>query len=254
MQTGFHPVHWGVMGAIALLAACEANPPSASNPSPQVSASPQVSVAPALRPTPDTVAIAPASAPTPKNAPTQSTADPSFDTVIIPGERVGPITATTTRSDLSKLVDAAKLTDKQINVGEGETHPSTVVDLGAERSLTVVWTDDTQTKPASVRELGPAWKTPEGIGMGTSFNDLKTQLGPFQFYGFAWDYSGTIDLKGTKLSKYDSLLILRINPSTEAVQTYASDYQALTGDTLFSSDNPHLENLSPQVTDMIVLL
>ena len=109
------------------------------------------------------------------------------DTIVIPGERIGPLTRTTIREDLALLFGEELLSDEPIGIGEGETEPGTVVNLGPEQSFSVIWEDSGRTRPAEKRNLGPAWQTPEGIGVGVSFNELKRILGSFRLFGFEWD-------------------------------------------------------------------
>ena len=185
---------------------------------------------------------------------TSPDASPLTDTIVIPGERVGPITKTTTREDLAALFGEDRLQDEAIHVGEGFTEPGTIVDLGPEQSFTIVWQDDSRTLPALARNFGPAWKTPEGIGVGTAFDQLKTTLGSFQLYGFAWDYEGGLVLEGSQLEKYDGDLILRVSPDSDAIAQNESAYQAVIGDSLFPSDEPNLALLDLKVDQMIVYL
>ncbi|WP_137455144.1 hypothetical protein [Halomicronema hongdechloris] len=203
-------------------------------------------------------APSPASPSTPSAIPSQpeAEADPiaDFEPVVIPGERVGPITATTSRETLANLVGAEHLRDESIPVGEGFSEPATVVDLGPEYGVTLTWTDDSRTRIATARGFGSAWETPEGIGVGLSFAELKTILGSFQVYGFAWDYGGSVVLEGSDLNQYYGDLVLRLKPSQSAIDISPQAYQAVTGDSLFASDNPNLEALDLYVDEMIVYL
>ena len=135
------------------------------------------------------------------------------DAVIIPGDRVGPIASDTSRDRLVELFGEAALTDTEVAVGEGFTESGTVVAEGSDDTFAVIWVDDSQTEPATVKDFGPAWQTPEGIGVGTSFAELQDILGPFELYGFGWDYGGTLVLEGSNLSDYYGSLILRVQPA-----------------------------------------
>jgi hypothetical protein len=179
---------------------------------------------------------------------------PASDLLILPGERVGQVTAKTTFSELVSLFGADKLTNQAFSIGEGEQQPATRVNLGNERSFTVIWTDENRTEAAAVSQLGTAWRTPEGIGTGTSLAELQEKLGPFQLYGFGWDYSGTVILKETLLAKYQRSLVLRLSPDSAATESRSEDLQAVLGEGPFDSTNPHLQVLSPRVERMIVRL
>jgi hypothetical protein len=111
-----------------------------------------------------------------------------------------------------------------------------------------------RTQPKEIRNLGSGWRTPQGIGVGTPLAQLQQKLGLFKFYGFAWDYGGTVLLEGTKLAKYEDLLILRLRTAPDAAQRSPNDFKALIGERQFSSNNSHLPPLKPMVGEMIVRL
>ncbi|MBC6434350.1 hypothetical protein FM036_28625 [Nostoc sp. HG1] len=196
--------------------------------------------------------------------PTDARSQPLKDTLIVPGERVGPITRTTTKQDLVKLFGASHLVDKTISGPEGMgSFAATQVNLNQGRCLTtscsaytllVVWSDNTRTKPLDVRNLGSAWKTREGIGVGTPLSELRKKLGNFKLYGLAWDYGGTILLDTSKLSRYQGKLILRVDAAANAAEKYPNDYRAVSGDRTFSSSNPHWKHLGIRLTEIIILL
>ena len=177
------------------------------------------------------------------------------DTTIVPGDRVGPITSDTSRSDLVNMFGEAVLADTEVAVGEGFTESGTVVADGSEQTLAVIWVDDRQAEPATVKDFGPVWQTPEGIGVGTSFDELQAILGPFELYGFGWDYGGTLVLENSNLSDYYGSLILRVQPADpDLFQQEAGAFQALQGDKLISSEDPNLPALDLVVDEMIVYI
>jgi hypothetical protein len=178
----------------------------------------------------------------------------AIETVVVPGERVGPVTKSTTRQDLARLFGNAALADKEIPGAEGEVQPGTVVNLRAGRSFTVLWGNPQRTEAVAVTNLGSAWKTPEGIGVGTSFRELQQRLGEFKLYGFDWDYGGTVVLEGSQLANYDGKLLLQVAPAQDAAMRSPREYRAVTGDQLFSSTNPNFSSLGITVDQMSVYL
>ncbi|HBW32526.1 hypothetical protein H6G49_19285 [Nostoc sp. PCC 7120 = FACHB-418] len=177
------------------------------------------------------------------------------DTLIVPGERVGPVTRKTTRRDLAKTFGASRLVDKTIAGAEGiGSFAATQVNLSRGRSFLVVWSDKTRTKPSDVRELGSAWKTREGIGVGTPWSELRNKLGNFKLFGLGWDYGGTILLESSKLSRYQGKLIVRVEAATNAGEKYPNDYRAVSGDGTFSSGDRHWKPLGMKVSQVIVIL
>ncbi|MDZ8093244.1 MAG: hypothetical protein RMZ42_15120 [Nostoc sp. DedQUE05] len=186
---------------------------------------------------------------------TVAKSQPLQDTLIVPGERVGPITRTTTKQDLVRLFGASHLVDKTISGAEGiGSFAATQLNLNQGRSLLVVWSDNTRTKPLDVRNLGSAWKTREGIGVGTSLSELRKKLGNFKLYGLGWDYGGTILLDSSKLSRYQGKIIFRVDAAPNASEKFLNDYQAVSGDGTFSSSNPHWKPLGIRLAEIIVVL
>jgi len=179
----------------------------------------------------------------------------SQDTLIIPGSRVGAVTSKTTRKDLVKLFGASRLKDGSIYGPEGIGKFSvTRVNLGAEKSFTVVWSNNAKTKPVSVTDLGTAWKTPEGIGVGTSLTQLRQKLGEFKLFGLGWDYGGTVLLEKTKLSRYHGKLMLQVEAAPNAADKFPNDYRVVSGDQELSSTNPHWKPLGIRVREISVVL
>ncbi len=176
------------------------------------------------------------------------------DTVVIPGDRIGPVTSTTTRPELEQLFGAANLENEDVSMGEGETEPGTVVNAGSANTFTVIWTNENRTAVAGAINFGSAWRTPEGIGIGTSFAELQQKLGAFQLYGFDWDYGGSVVLENTGLSKYYGTLILRVAATDESRERSPNDYDAVIGDELFASTSPHFSALDINVEEMAVYL
>ncbi|PAX51448.1 hypothetical protein [Brunnivagina elsteri] len=177
------------------------------------------------------------------------------DTLVIPGERVGLVTRKTTKANLVKLFGQSRLKDETISGAEGiGKFPVTRVNLGSQRSFTVVWNDNTRTKAASVIDFGSAWKTPEGIGVRTTFDELRQKLGEFKLYGLGWDYSGTVLLETTKLAKYKGKLGLQVDAARNASQRFPKQYQAVLGDATFSSANPNWKPLGMRLVQMNVSL
>ncbi|HEY9803979.1 MAG TPA: hypothetical protein V6D25_26825 [Leptolyngbyaceae cyanobacterium] len=180
---------------------------------------------------------------------------PQIDTLIVPGERVGPVTRTTTRRELAKIFGASRLVDRNISGPEGMgSFAATEVNLNRGRSFLIVWTDKTRTKPLEVPILGTAWKTREGIGVGTPWSELRSKLGNFKLYGLAWDYSGTILLETSKLPQYRGKIMLQVDTAPNAGDRYPKDYQAVLGDGTFSSSDRHWKPLGMRLSKVTVIL
>lgn len=188
--------------------------------------------------------------------PTQTvspTVPSAFDPVILPGKSVGPITAETSYSDLAKLFGPVRLAEVEVSSDTGPTRAGTKVDLGEERSFTVIWADSARTQIAEVRDLGADWHTPEGIQPGISLAELETILGPFQLSGFAWDHGGTVMLEGTMLDDYESQLTVRLQPTPEDTHQ-AQALREVLGDELVDSNHKSFDAIYPVVDEIIVSL
>ncbi|WP_052051058.1 hypothetical protein [Leptolyngbya sp. KIOST-1] len=179
---------------------------------------------------------------------------PHVDTLVIPGQRVGPVVATTSRAELAEIYGEAALADGSIAMGEGTTEAGTVVTPGPDQQFSVIWQDASQTRPQLIKDFGPAWQTPEGLGVGVPYSEVESALGEFQLYGFAWDYGGTVMLAGSHLERYEGYLLLRLKPADTALDRHPEAYQSMMGDQLFASDNPLLDQLEVAVGEMVVYL
>jgi hypothetical protein len=186
---------------------------------------------------------------------TAPTTTPSaIDYTIIPGQRVGQVTSTTSRQQLAALYGEANLKDEAIPMGEGFTEPGTLVDLGPNQRFVVVWLDADRNRPLLAKDFGSAWKTPEGLGVGVPYSQVQAVLGDFKLYGFAWDYGGTLSLEGSNLDQYYGDLLLRVEPSDASVAEHPEAFQAVMGDRLFPSDDPNFALLDIAVDEMMVYL
>ncbi len=190
------------------------------------------------------------------------------DLLIVPGERVGPITAATSDRMLETLFGAENVDPTDVQLGEGFTAPGTVIyPDDAARRIEVVWQDSTRTVPKVVQLTGDSsiWRTPEGISLGSTLKEIERLNGvPFPLLGFAWDYGGTtMDCGGGLLKMLGSfdpedasvrgrLVVLRLDPDSEARKR--PEYEQVLGDREFSSSHPAMQALNPRVYQMIVFL
>ncbi|BAY83142.1 hypothetical protein NIES267_26290 [Calothrix parasitica NIES-267] len=178
---------------------------------------------------------------------------PVNDTFIIPGKRIGLITGDTKRADLVELYGETNLKDDVVLRGEGTvSFPVTKVNSTTPGALTIFWTDESRSKISHVSGFGRQWKTLDSLGIGTSINGVKDVLGKFELNGFGWDNGGFVYLENTNLSKYKDKLGLRLNVEYSTIQKFPKPYQAVSGDSRFSSNNPNFKPLDVRVSNMIV--
>ena len=175
---------------------------------------------------------------------------------IIPGLRVGKITRQTTRADLVAWYGEANVQEKNFEQ-EGLSMLVTHVRVDPHgEGLKIIWNElDGKKLPETIFIEGVAWKTKEGIGLGTTLERLEELNGrPFILAGFGWDYSGTVyDFKGGRLEPLKSALTIRLHPGVE-YQTVLSEKEYLTvvGDKEISSDNPIMRKLKPEIYQLIM--
>lgn len=164
----------------------------------------------------------------------------------------GAITASTTRGDLVGRYGTANVRDQNVDVGEGETEPGTILfPQDPYRTIAILWKDpETKLAPSAVILSGSAsrWKADHGISLGTSLRDIEHINGrPFVIAGFGWDYGGTV------LSWEDGVLsdlekngraVLRLGPDAR------SDTSRVQGDRPIPSVNPTMQKINPKVYEI----
>jgi len=118
--------------------------------------------------------------------------------LIVPGAKVGPITAKTSEADLIQVYGKANVQSKDIEVGEGFTEPGTVINPDdPSKTIQIIWKDQNRRQfPDSIRissEKKSLWRTTQGISIGTTLKELEMINGkPFSLAGYGWDYGGTV--------------------------------------------------------------
>lgn len=181
-------------------------------------------------------------------------ADPADDRTFIPGDRVGAIKPGVTDDDIRSIYGAENVQKSSVDLGEGGRASVTAVYKGTDDEVSVMWQDNAKTKLDSVYVVGKNWKSPEGVGIGTSFDKLvQINAKPITFYGFEWDYGGTIaKWNGGKLQYFTANSVVRTGLSDENFEKHYEE--SLAGDKEFSSDLPASKRMAPyQLVREIIL-
>jgi hypothetical protein len=191
-------------------------------------------------------------------SPQFSTKVPTVDTLIVPGKRAGAITSSTTAIDLGKIFGAQRLSPKKFYGAEGQVEfPATLITLGKNRSVTVVWKDVKKRQPFEVIINDPTWKTASGIGVGMSLNKLRQVLGEFKITGLGWDYGNqVVELSPAMQARYTGLGIM-MDADELAAQQFPDKLRAVSGDGVTPAANDprwrslkmHISSLSLYFTD-----
>jgi hypothetical protein len=110
------------------------------------------------------------------------------DWLIVPGQRVGPITATTTRADLDSIFGSENVQERNLDGNGGPEAATVVFASDTSAALAVTWDRE---RPAAIHicfatQTGPCrWRTSSGIRIGTSIRELNALNGKsFQAGGF----------------------------------------------------------------------
>src|SRR4051812_22426210 len=157
---------------------------------------------------------------------------------IITCDASGDINSVTSEAMLQKRF-GERVERAQVEVGEGETQPGTVLKAanGGRPELYFTWKDAAHTHLASIRTSGPSkWRLAGGIKIGTSLQTLQKLNGkPFTLAGFEWDYAGTVlSWNGGKLARLNARrckVILRLDAHS-GEKSISAEQQALVSELL----------------------
>jgi uncharacterized protein YgiM (DUF1202 family) len=195
----------------------------------------------------------PAIAPVPKPVNPDAKTD-AF--LIVPGKSVGKITKQTDRPGLVTIFGAANVEDFTEHGPEGIGEaPATRVKIGGKESLRVIWKDDTRKQISSIAIYDARWHLADGLAVDMTVAALEKQFGKFEFYGFGWDYGGTvISENNPKLDKYRKSMGVNfmLGVPSGRCQQFQSDCRSVSGDATFASDNPRLKSLMPRIEVLYV--
>jgi len=204
-------------------------------------------VAPNTEGTTSTLASQPRSNTVTKNVGTPPAVAPKW--LCVAGKQVGLIKNTSTEADIIQAYGKANVIRKTIGLGEGETMEGTVVFPGTDNEIIIEWAQDKAfQKPAKIRieKANAAWKTDQGIGVGTTLAQLQAINGKdFKFAGFEWDYAGIANnWQGGKIDPKITVFLEANKP--EAL------YPDLLGDALFDASNPKAKAADLRVRTLVV--
>jgi hypothetical protein len=161
--------------------------------------------------------------------------------------RVGAIVKTTPPEDLAKIYGADKVHYGTIVAAEGEEHPGAKIMPGTDDAIEVIFSDD-KKRIENITIVGKRWASKEGIRIGTPLAALeKINGGPFQLYGFGWDYGGTL-LDGPKgrLPRYLTIVV------TPTRNQSSKEYRRVIGEKKISSRDPALRDLGVAVSSISI--
>ena len=183
------------------------------------------------------------------------------DWLIVPGQRVGPITATTTRADLDGLFGKEYAQDSSLD-GIGGPEAATVV-YGTDPSaaLAVTW-DKERASTIHIcfgTQTGPCkWRTASGIRIGLPLRELEKINGKsFQMNGYGFEGQGEVTSWRHGTLEEDPAacghLVVKLTPAAELEDRPLSKQESnllkqLQGDKPYSSGSVSILELNPVVS------
>lgn len=182
----------------------------------------------------------------PASSPSTNAPRPDAGDLVVPGGRFGPVEPDASGADLAAALGDAYQEDVAY-LGEGFCGAGARLYGGSADEIRVAFVDDTRALVASATAdaAGARWRTAEGVGVGTSLDELAGLNGaPITFTGFGWDRGGTvIGYGGGALSSYRDgtgfFVLLDASPGPTD--------RALVGDHAVSSDDPALADYDVRV-------
>jgi hypothetical protein len=187
--------------------------------------------------------------------------------LIIPGVRVGRISASSSEQELIQLYGKQNVIRDTIHVCDGYDGPGTIIYPQDElQKLEIIWKDLENFRNPDfviIRGSHSKYRTSEGITLGTTLKELEKLNGkPFTFYGFEWDFQGLVlDWWGGKLGYLDepkagaesgTMSIALTLGNTDNVPW--EEISTIIGDKVISSMDKTAQKLNPIVNNILVKL
>lgn len=170
----------------------------------------------------------------------------AHDMNVVPGQRVGPVTAYSSLNTLQALFGKANVAPGKLPIGRGETVDGARICPGTESEFHVIWhPSGIGQRISSVRLVGKAWQLDNGLHAGLTLADVEKINGKdFKLYGFDWEGGGYATFENGTLQKG---VIIRFKP-TEA--DYSKD---LNGNKLIPSTSATLRAANPLVSEVTIV-
>ncbi len=168
-------------------------------------------------------------------------------------------------ASLAEHFGSTNVTSADIDVGEGQTEPGTVLfaDSSDDR-LDILWNDESaQRQPRRIVVRHPSssaptsrWRTSGGLTLGIRLRKME-QLNrrPFRLLGFGWDYEGTVMSWAGGVFDADQPKACRVRArltTGELLEDPAQrrSYYQVAGEREFSSGHPAMQARDPFVYEL----
>ena len=199
---------------------------------------------------------------------TAQTAPSSNDWLVVPGQRVGPVSAMTVRANLPGIFVANEIEDDEIELDEGQVFPATLIAKKVpSEALAIIWSGKGPgAHPKQIflcrglRRGACRWHTSAGISEGTRLDELEKLNGKsFTISGFGANYGGNVQSwDGGSLESLEcgGRLTLTLDGERQrggplAVELTADERHSITGDKPVPSSAPAMRKVNPAVTEMV---
>jgi hypothetical protein len=183
-----------------------------------------------------------------------------LDWLIVPGQRVGPITASTTRADLDAMFGKENVQERNLDISEGPESATVVFGNDASAALAITWDKE---RPSTIHicfgtQTGPCrWRTAGGIRIGLPIRELeKLNEKSFQMTGFGGEPQGTVTSWRKGQLEEDPAacghLVVRLTPVAELTGELSKSesglLKQLQGEKPYSSNSFPMLELNPVVS------
>jgi hypothetical protein len=185
-----------------------------------------------------------------------------MDWLIVPGQRVGPITASTTRAELDAMFGKENVQERNLGISQGPEAATVVFGDDASVALAITWDRE---RPSTIHicfgtQTGPCrWRTAGGIRIGLPIRELeKLNEKSFQLTGFGGEPQGTvISWRKGQLEEDPAMcghLVVRLTPAAELTgslsKSEATVLKQLQGEKPYSSSYIPMLELNPIVSSL----
>lgn len=165
----------------------------------------------------------------------------------------GPFAADSSEARLIEAFGKENVVTGDVPGPEGSTLlATTIFPNDPAKTIEFGWWDEEKHERVAYFTVPPADTAPGGLRKGLTVKEVEAlNGGPFQMYGFFWDYGGSAGFEGGKLGTAPGGCIVS---ARFAVGDYPADLNvdAISGDTQISSTEPLLEKVDARVDTVTV--
>ena len=197
-------------------------------------------------------------------------AAPAGDSQVVAGKRVGSIDATSSEAGLKKTLGANAVRTEDsgwAGADEGSSGKATAVFPDSPDRVLIVWSDAAKRiqprlivigdKPGKKKPQSSRWKTPEGIGLGTTLEEVEKIMNgapaTFILEPLGSEVGGNADFEKGKLGE-GRAPIVNFEPEVKPEKLSGKDQAKLNALHDWKSDDSTVRLLKLRVASMVVEL